>query len=151
MSVYRPQERRLVLRLMAYWDDLRGDREFPRPDEVDPEAIGDDWPNCYLLKLADPVADSRFRHVGAALAAQADMGEGMSLGACPRNTLLYNALGYLSRTLEKGVPMSMGGKCEVGGGALLYRSIILPLSNDGQRIDHVLGGANGRPVTGDEE
>jgi hypothetical protein len=103
-----------------------------------------------VLRNGEPLEDSQCRHIGAALGEYEGMGEGMSMRDCPRRTLLYQTMHYLPRTLEKGVPMSMGGECEVETGPLLYRSIILPLSRDGERIDHVLGGANGRPVTSEE-
>ncbi|RDD63182.1 hypothetical protein DRB17_05300 [Ferruginivarius sediminum] len=135
---------------MAYWDDLRGDREYPPPGEVDPNVIGDDWPNCAMLEIADPLADSRFHHVGAELLHGKQVPDEFRLRDCPQDTLLHYLTDYLSRTLDKGVPMSLGGEGKVVSGDLLYRSILLPLSSDGTQIDYVLGAANGRLVTGDD-
>lgn len=151
MSVYRPEERRLVLRLMAYWDDLRGERDFPAVGDLDPQAIGDDWPWCHVITLADPIEDSVFRYVGESLVADSadtDVDEGLRLGDCPEHTLLYHAIRQIPRMLEKEVPFSTGGEAEIDGVAVLYRSILLPLSNDGTRIDHIFGGANSRRAEG---
>lgn len=150
MTVYRPQERRLVLRLMAYWDDLRGERQYPSAVDIDPAEVGEDWQHCLLIELAEPVEHSIFRHVGDALRPDAEgLPENLELRHCPPGTLLRHATHYLSRMLSKGVPMSIGGDWELESGHFLYRSILLPLSNDDARVDHVLGGANGRPVAGD--
>ena len=45
-----PQERRLNMRLMAYWWDCRRDRRFPTLDDVVPEDLSDVWPNCFVLR-----------------------------------------------------------------------------------------------------
>ena len=39
----------------------------------------------------------------------------------------------------------------LGGVGILYRSVLLPLSEDGVTIDHVLGAANYRTLSADEE
>lgn len=148
MSVYRPEERRLVLRLMAYWDDLRGDRAYPAVGDLDPGTIGDDWDACFVMALKDPVDASVFRHVGASLTSRPVPGDGSAtLRGCPEATLLHHAVRNVPRMLEKGVPVSVGGEAAVDGAAVLYRSILLPLSDDGERIDHILGAANSRRVT----
>lgn len=147
MNVYRPEERRLVLRLMAYWDDLRGERRFPRAAEIDSAAIGDDWENCFVLVLRTPLDVSTFDHVGAALLdGEATADGGLTLGGVAERTLLRPSVGYLQRMLEKQVPISLGGEAELADGPSLYRSILLPLSEDGRMIGHVLGAANARSV-----
>ena len=151
MNVYRPEERRLVLRLMAYWDDLRGERAYPRADEIDPAAIGDDWPFCCVLALAEPLQCSTFEYVGLELlgAGRPAAGE-LRLEVVPEDALLRPALGYLSRVLERRVPMSLGGEARLTEGPALFRSILLPLSDDGHAIDRVLGAANARLVAAEE-
>lgn len=152
MPVYRPQERRLVLRLMAYWDDLRGDREFPRCDEIDPEAIGDDWPACCLIRVAEPLSRSAIVYAGGdVLPDGLPKAESSTVADLPAEVLLHHALSFLDRALDKQVPISLGGEAALPSGALLYRSILLPLSDDGRTIDHLLGAANWRPVAADPE
>jgi len=148
MAVYRPEERRLVLRLMAYWDDLRNEREYPTVNEIDPATIGDDWPNCFVLELAEPVSASRLRAIGENLLNGHGVETGTQIADCPADTLLYQALKPLNRMLDKRIPMSIGGEAEIGGTPTLYRSILLPLSDDEATIDHVLGAANGKPADG---
>jgi hypothetical protein len=150
MNVYRPDERRLVLRLLAYWDNLRGDRDYPRADDIDAGSLGDDWARCFLLRLSSgPIGQSQLLHVGAGLGAQLPDGTPDTLDRVPTHALLHHAAGFIDRTLEKGVPVSLGGEAELAQGKTLFRTILLPLSNDGATIDHLLGAANGRPVGAD--
>ena len=150
MSVYRPEERRLVLRLMAYWDDLRNDRDFPSYAELDPATIGDDWSHCFTLRVTQPLTASPFYHLGEIYSSGLPSGSVATLGDCPQGTLLDASLHYLDRVLQKRVPISLGGHAHLGEDSILYRSILLPLSNDGHTIDSILGGANFRVVTTDE-
>lgn len=151
MSVYRPEERRLVLRLMAYWDDLRDERDFPSFAEIDPAIIGDDWSHCFTLAVAQPPTASVFHHLGEIYRPDLPPAGVPTLGDCPQGTLLNASTHYLERVLQKKVPVSLGGHAHLGADSILYRSILLPLSNDGHTIDSILGGANFRVVTADEE
>src|SRR3546814_14122347 len=60
-------ERRLVLRMLARWSDLKEERTFPAAAEMDSAAVGEDWRFCALLALQEAVAASPFLHVGSAL------------------------------------------------------------------------------------
>jgi hypothetical protein len=146
MAVYRPEERRLVLRLMAFWDDLRGERDFPDQGDIDPEVLGDDWPHCYLLQVQHPPIASRFEHLGDIFRPGLPEREIETLADCPHGTLLHAATHYVDRVLQKRVPVSLGGHANLGPDSVLYRSILLPLSNDGHTIDYLFGGANFRSV-----
>ena len=151
MNVYRPQERRLVLRLLAYWDDLRGERRFPAADDIDRSVIGDDWPWCALLEVAADHKRSRFIHVGEHLR-PVDWVEGISysLAECPEGTLIRQATLYVEQVQDKRVSVSVSGRFVAGERAFLYRSIILPFSADGVVIDRLLAAANFREITADE-
>ena len=151
MSVYRPEERRLVLRLMAYWDDLRDDRDFPSYKEIDPAAIGDDWPHCYTVAVQNPPIASQFVHLGAIYHPDLPESGVETLADCAQGTLLYAATHYIDRVLQKKVPVSLGGHAHLGRDSVLYRSILLPLSNDDGTIDYLLGGANFRVVATGED
>ncbi len=61
-------ERRLVLRLLGYWRDLRGDEGYPTFADVDPAAIADIWPHCFVLETVGTEGDPVFRAVGDEIA-----------------------------------------------------------------------------------
>jgi hypothetical protein len=142
-----PAERRLVLRLLHYWRQIAGDRSMPSASNVAPDSIPDMWPNCFMLRFGasnEPVYDQ----IGSSFAPElANDLRGTPVGSTPVETLLRQATRYWDMVADKKVPISLGGEFRHRRGELiLYRSIILPLSNDGARIDHLLGAANSRAV-----
>ena len=151
MPVYRPSERRLVLRLMAYWDDMRGDSLLPVAADIDPEVLGDDWAHCYLLEARYPAIHSEFKHIGSIFDPEMPEGGIDTMLECPHGTLLHAATHYLDRVLQKKVPISLGGAASLGPDEVIYRSVLLPFSSDGETIDHVLGGANYKVTIDDED
>jgi hypothetical protein len=63
----------------------------------------------------------------------------------PEGTLLEQAVGICDEVLARKVPITRGGEFEhVQGGTVLYRSIILPLSEGQGPIDFLLGAANSK-------
>src|SRR5690606_29979157 len=83
-------ERRLVLRMLAYWSDLKGERDFPTPAEIDKKDIGEDWRFCALVALDHDLPRSRLLTVGNDLApAEAPLPD--RLGEIPPGTLLAAA------------------------------------------------------------
>lgn len=140
------EERRLILRLLAQWDGLRGDRPFPGIRDLEPEALGDGWDSCFVLTLAQPRAESTFQHLGRALRSPGMAGAqaGLRVADVPPATLLAQVLDCLPALLDKRVPVSLGGERRLHDGPVLCRSVVLPLSDDGTAIDHVLGAGNCR-------
>ncbi|MEX2009316.1 MAG: hypothetical protein WEC41_03905 [Dongiaceae bacterium] len=137
-----------MLRLLAYWDHMRGERRLPAAEDIDVSVIGDDWPWCALLDAAADPGQYRFIYVGEHLR-PADWVDGgsRSLADCPEGTLIRQATCYVERVRDKRAPVSVSGRFAAGERAFLYRSIILPLSADGVVIDSLLAGANFREIT----
>ncbi|NBX03558.1 MAG: PAS domain-containing protein [Alphaproteobacteria bacterium] len=48
--------------LLAYWDELRGDRPFPKESEIDPDTIEEIWPSCFLISLDDVTRRIGYRY-----------------------------------------------------------------------------------------
>jgi hypothetical protein len=141
-------ERRLVLRLLSYWRDLCGDRLYPSFAAVDPAAIADMWKWAFVIEVVGHETDPVLRHVGDALAEFVHQPlVGLKLSAIPRDTLVSHAVSYVQAVIAKGVPISRGGEYVRDGSIrVLYRSILLPMSDDGSTISGLLGAANCREV-----
>jgi hypothetical protein len=141
------QEKRLVLRVLGGWKELVGDRGIPLRGAINPAAFGGDWMSCFLIDMALGVGGARFEYVGALLDVPGwSPAVGRAVSDCPPDTLLSLATNYLPRVLDKRVPISLGGPGRNNGKAILYRSILLPLSRDGDTIVALLGAANCREV-----
>lgn len=145
----RVGERRLVLRVLAYWDEVREDRAFARLDQIDPCCLGEDWLSCAVLKIEAPIHDSIFTHVGDSFVEQ-NLSDATFYLADMTSPLLKHAFGYMQQVIDRRVPMSFGGQIRLFHRAALVRSIALPLADDNETITHILAAANYRfrPVEG---
>lgn len=136
-------ERRLTYRLLNYWDSLRGNRIYPGLDDIDGAMIPDLWPWCFVLDTRRDYPSPYFEYLGEDLAKYS----GIYLSGKDdwRVTLLDKAAEHLDRTLAAREPILIEDELRrYDGRELLFRSIMLPLSEDGETISHVLGAANGR-------
>lgn len=142
-------ERRMVLRLLHQWREAGGDEGIPRLEDIDREALSDVWQECYVLDVADAIQDTSFHSIGQKLIDQCGVDlSGQPISETPRNTLLYQSTQQLERVMKKGVPISMGGQFEnADGRTVLFRCILLPLSDGEDNIKQLLGAANSRLVT----
>ena len=141
-------ERRLVLRLLSHWRTLLDDRGFPSFADLDPTAIPDIWANSFVLEVFDDGSEPVVRAAGEELADYVGFPlVGTRLADLPANTLPAVSVAYIDEVLEKGVPISRGGEFHKDDGLkVLYRSIILPMSDDGETISGLLCAANCREV-----
>ncbi len=147
----RQAHRRMVHRLLEHWRDAQGDGRFPSLNAVLARGLGDILPSIFVLTVPADAGEPAFARVGKLFAGDVS-GDltGRPVSAVPEGTLLEQAVGIYDEVLARKVPITRGGEFEhVQGGTVLYRSIILPLSEGQGTIDSLLGAANSR--TKDEE
>jgi hypothetical protein len=70
----------------------------------------------------------------------------LAVALCPKDTLAGVLLSHLPRVLSAGRCLIIEGGATLDGAPILFRSALLPLSDDGMAIDHVLGAANHRTL-----
>ena len=133
-------ERRLAERVLGYWKKVATGQRFPRLDEINPWMVGDDWANCVVIAVQSPVELSYFAAVGKNLA----------VALCTRDTLAGLLLSHLPPVLSARRCLIVEGEATLRGVPILYRGALLPLSDDGVVIDHVLGAANHRTLLADD-
>ncbi len=141
-------ERRLVLRLLGHWRTLCGDRTLPALLDIDPAAIPDIWPHCFLLEIDKTGGGHVFRAVGDQLDNYTTGSlVGMRVTDAPTDALPGMALSYIDEVLKKGVPISRGGEfSQPDGTRVLFRSVLLPMGENENTICGILGAANCREV-----
>ena len=144
------QERRFVLRLYEYWMTLRGDRDMPTYVDIDFTAMGDDADYCVMLTITGDFAKVVLSSIGRELKPEGwrDVTQTL-LADCPAGEALATIGQHLKQTLERRAPVSQGGCFVVRGTEVLGRAILLPLSDDGVTITHVLAGANYKDAVDD--
>lgn len=141
-------ERRLVHRLLAHWRSIRPEGALPRFADVDFSETTDIEPHSFVVNLDSETSAPVFGGIGEELAAHLEESlVGCPVSAAPDDCLPGAAISYIDEILDKGAPVSRGGELVTAGGTtLLYRSILLPMSDDGESITGILGAANCRVV-----
>jgi hypothetical protein len=134
------EDRRLVWRVLRRWKEIAESGRFPLRDEVGPWLQGEDGTNCLLIAVESPIELSHFVVVGVNLA----------VALCSTDTLAGLLLSQSPRVASARRGLMIEGGATLRGVDILHRSVLLPLSNNGVAIDHVLGATNYRPVRDDE-
>jgi hypothetical protein len=140
-------DRRLIMRVLANWRGIAGESTLPRRSQIDPRLFGRDWSSCFMIDLDPAIERSRLAFVGDSVRDPAwPTFERQSISDCGDETLLQLATTKLDSVVSQRKPISYGGSAIYGEAPILYRCILLPLSEDGTKIDGVLGAVTYREV-----
>ncbi|MEM7224002.1 MAG: PAS domain-containing protein [Pseudomonadota bacterium] len=142
------QERRLNMRLMGYWQELRAGASCPTAARFDPSDIADVWDHCFSLSQSDKGKDWVFRHIGPALAKESGLKcDYATSSQIPSGSLLHHMLQRLSVFDEGLQPIVNSGAFKTAEGRdCLYRAILLPFVGGSAKVELVVGGARCKPV-----
>ena len=130
---------------MRYWQKQCAGRPYPSLDDIDPEVIADMWPSCFVLETGNSASAPYFHYLGSSLAKYS----GVFLGG--KNdwslTLLDKATDRFRDAVDHRQPVMLEDEIvRYDGTQLMFRSILLPLSDDGDTINYLLGAANGKII-----
>jgi hypothetical protein len=128
------EERRLVWRVLRHWTEISDGGRFPRPDQIDPWMRGEAGANSLLIAVESPIELSHFVVVGVNLA----------IALCPTDTLAGVLLSQVPRVVSARQGLMIEGGATLRGAGIIYRAVLLPLSEGSFAIDHVLGATNYR-------
>jgi hypothetical protein len=90
--------------------------------------LGEDWANCLVVAVEEPIELSHFVGVGKNLA----------VALCSGTSLVGVFMSHLPRVLSERRCLIVEGGATLRGARILHRSALLPLSEDGITISHVL-------------
>jgi hypothetical protein len=141
------------MRLMSYWQDLRGARSHAPIELFDPAVVADLWPHCFAMVPADSPDKATFSHIGEMIATDPGLPtEGLLASDIPADTLLGSALRLTAEVLRVKYPIVDSGEfTDRQGRPNLYRSILLPLSDDQGTVKLLVGGARCRVLSSEGE
>lgn len=137
--------RRLTDRLLRYWNDCRGVRSMPEENDIDPDAIGDDWPYCFLLQVRDliNIQDYNFTYLGAKISqayfdTAIDQYNAFVVG--PNAHCLSH---HFKQVIATEAPLIDSGEfLTLHANRMLYRQVLLPLGNENDGVVSILGAMN---------
>ncbi len=134
-------ERRITLRLVAYWERVRGNKVMPCEADINPDDIEDLWDDCFLVHAQDLLQpDYNYTYLGTNVAYM--YAEGIKNGGID-SLENFNASklskGYQKVIDTKKPVLEEGGLTNALGRTVLYRQCLLPLGN-GDSVEAILGG-----------
>ncbi|HXZ00935.1 MAG TPA: hypothetical protein VEI03_13110 [Stellaceae bacterium] len=143
---HRAGDRRLVMRVLLRWREMAGGRGMPRRSQIDPQHFGQDWANCLMIDIDPEPRRSRLAFIGERLRDPTwPTFDRQCIVECAEHSLLHSAASPIDRITAAREELGEGVGLHVGT-PVLYRSILLPLSEDGRRIDGALGAVNCREI-----
>ena len=142
-------ERRMVGQALALWERLRGARAFPSRADCQGVATGDIEPNTFLIAVADNEDEDEVVGCGTALRdALGSDPTGQKVGkilpsATERGLTFWRVCAELKKPIA-----DIGSFTNAKGEEVLYRSVLLPLSDDQERVNYLLGAFSFRRAAG---
>jgi hypothetical protein len=124
---------------LRYWKQIKDGGRFPRRDEIDPWLQGEDGANCLLIAVESAIELSHFV-----------VGVNLATSPCSTDTLAGVLLSRAPRVAAARRGLTIEGGATLRGGDILYRSVLLPLAEDGVTVKHVVGATNFRSLRDDE-
>lgn len=133
-------ERRACSRALQWWRELAAPRRAPSRAAINQAAGGEMWSHLFILRCAEDPASSIFEHAGAMLRS--------ALGRDPTGLALATA--WPSESYERAhflqkscadllTPIDEAGRWNLVGEDIVYRCVLMPLSDDQRRASHLLG------------
>lgn len=140
----RITERRLTERVRNKWARLAGD-SLPSLKDIEALNFGPDWPFCFAVDLRLSDIFPYFLFMGDAISRYSTaypMGD-------PRRekNLLDTAIAKMDEAALSRAPVEFNDIKQLDDGRrVAFRSILLPLSENGTDVTHIFGAAKGRSV-----
>jgi hypothetical protein len=140
-------ERRMVLRLLTHWWDWCGDADYPYFAKVDLARMAEIWDFSFALDIVGREDNPVVRTVGSEFQKYLPQAvRDCALSDVPAGSLIEHTASYYHAIIDRGLPISRGEFIKYDGMKVLYRSIILPMSDDGTSVSGLFGTANYREV-----
>ena len=128
--------------LLAYWDSRRGDRACPARSDIDPIDMKAVLPNVFLIDVLHGPLRFRFRLVGTGVVKRRRRDDtGRMLDDLEHVDMREVMRGQFKQAVVRSRPVCYENVFPLPSHKqLAFRSLLLPLSRDGQTVDMLLGG-----------
>lgn len=140
----------LCIHMLEYWKSVRGSRDMPRPDEMDPIKFARFMPNLLMLQVNWEPFDLTYRLLGEDIvAAHGANFRGRRVIEVDEHKQGFGSLlfDFYKFVAEARRPYAASGSMEyMGRGHVTFEGVYMPLSLDGVRTDRILGASVARPV-----
>lgn len=138
---WQGRERRLNIRVFEYWDSLLDGRDFPSVADLEPAALEPFRDHSLLIDFTAGYDNPKLRFIGKALRVESGIDTSdLDPTQVPRGTMLSRLTDHYLEILANRAPIGFEAEFTSARGQLmLYRGILLPLSDDGETINFIYG------------
>ncbi len=135
------RERRLNILVFEYWDSLLKGRDFPSVADLEPSALEPFRDYSLLIDFTEGYDNPRLRFIGKALRQESGIETSeLEPDRVPRGTMLSRLTDHYLEILANRAPIGFEAEfTSARGVVMLYRGILLPLSDDGETINFIYG------------
>jgi len=140
----------VVLEVLNYWYDRRGERRMPRPRDIDPIDFARHLPNLMMIQVDHDPFNLTYRLIGEEVThVHGKNHRGRPVRAVDETR---PHLGSLLHELYKAVallrrPVGVGGSMEFPGrGHMNFEAAYMPLSEEGERTDRIFTVTSYHPI-----
>jgi hypothetical protein len=139
-----PAERRLSVRLLKYWNELRGDRTYPSPDLIRFGAVPELQEFGFTMSVSEGDPNPTIHYLGSELNKHIRKGlddaASQAPDESPLSLSLNDAIRRYAEVMERQGPVAFESEpLDTPGCQFAYRAIMLPFSGDNRQIDFILG------------
>jgi len=142
---------RLTVRVLQVWKEL-ATAGLAKRSQIDPRDFGPDWSNCFVIDLDPIVPQSRFSYVGNALRDLIPVTfEGKTFSELHKETLLKLLNPHILRVMTDKMPVKFAGSAAHDNKDILYRTVLMPLSEIGDQVDGLVAATSYREISVQKE
>ena len=137
-------EKRLTRRVYQSWKTCaRGG--LPSWDDIKALDLGVDWSSCFAVDLGLSDSFAYFIYLGEDVS---ELSYVTMVGECGRemSVLDYAASRMDEAVLSRAPVVASGAERVLDGGRAFFRTILMPLSQNGRDVTHIFGSATGKHV-----
>ncbi len=134
-------ERRVSVRAYNYWASLLGNRNFPSVHDLQAEAIESFRDHSILLDFSQGPQNAVLRYIGKGLRDECGLGvSDIKPDDVPGKSLLSRLTDHYLEIIANRAPIGFEAEFNnAKGHPLMYRGILLPLSDDDDNINFIYG------------
>ena len=139
MPLASAAERRVTLRMLSYWERLRGSRAMPTEEDIDPYDLHDLWDCCFLLHVKDmDKPDYNYTYLGDEILQTLQEGTENEAENFANPEIRELTKAYPQVVLTKKPVLEEGEFITTAGASVKYRQCLLPLG-EGSEVLAILG------------
>lgn len=138
-------EKRINLRLISYWEKLKGNKHLPLESDIEPDDLFDIWDDCFMIDVHHKNGKYAFRYGYLGDSLLEAFGDSDESGSDVYELLLdtkdADTKVVLEDLLNDNEPFIQEGEfinnLDI---PIKFRRCLLPLQSNTGHVDHILGG-----------